>query len=81
MTKMPFAVDYVHPVDEVLAPQRLFLLGLQHVLVIATPISISDSHCRARAIAVTSFVRVSERIGRTRVRGAPSGAMTSRWRR
>ena len=31
MTKMPFAVDHVHPVDEVLAPQRLFLLGLQHV--------------------------------------------------
>jgi uracil-xanthine permease len=35
MTKMPFAVDHVHPVDEVLAPQRLFLLGLQHVLVMA----------------------------------------------
>jgi xanthine/uracil permease len=35
MTKKPFAVDHVHPVDEVLAPQRLFLLGLQHVLVMA----------------------------------------------
>jgi xanthine/uracil permease len=28
-------VDHVHPVDEVLAPQRLLLLGLQHVLVMA----------------------------------------------
>jgi uracil-xanthine permease len=28
-------VDHVHPVDEVLAPQKLILLGLQHVLVMA----------------------------------------------
>jgi hypothetical protein len=32
-------------------------------------------------MAVTSFVRVSQRIGRTCVRDAPWGAMTSRWRR
>ena len=32
---MSAAVPHVHPVDEILAPQRLVLLGLQHVLVMA----------------------------------------------
>jgi hypothetical protein len=31
---------------------------------IAVPASISESQCRARAIAVTSLTRASERIGR-----------------
>jgi hypothetical protein len=44
--------------------------------IVAAPASISDSHCRPRAIAVTSFARVSERIGR-----ASAGTITSRCRR
>jgi uracil-xanthine permease len=32
---MTSAVPHVHPVDEILPPQQLFLLGLQHVLVMA----------------------------------------------
>jgi hypothetical protein len=30
--------------------------------IVAAPASISDNHARPRAMAVTSFVRVSERI-------------------
>jgi hypothetical protein len=32
--------------------------------IVAVPVSISDSHCRPRAIALTSLSRLSERIGR-----------------
>jgi hypothetical protein len=48
---------------------------------IAVPVSISDSHRRSRAIAVTSLTRASARIGRTAAGDAPSGAMSSRRRR
>ena len=49
--------------------------------IVAVPALMSDSHCRPRAMAVTSLTLVPERIGRTCVREGPSEAMTSRKRR
>jgi hypothetical protein len=45
--------------------------------IVAAPASISDSHCRARAIAMTSLTRVSERTGRTCDRDRPPGSSSS----
>jgi hypothetical protein len=46
--------------------------------IVAAPASISDSHRRPRAIAVTSLARVSARIGQ--ISPELSGTMISRWR-
>jgi hypothetical protein len=43
--------------------------------IVAVAASISDSHWRPRAIAVTSLARVSERIGRARASDEPSRTM------
>jgi hypothetical protein len=43
--------------------------------IVAVAASISDSHWRSRAIAVTSLARVSERIGRARASDEPSRTM------
>jgi hypothetical protein len=48
---------------------------------VAVPASISDSHCRPRATAMTSLSRFSARIGRASACDEPTGTIRSRWRR